>query len=156
DSAHSLGKTFLAAVLVNWWYDSFPDGVVITTAPTARDVCDLLWTEVRLLRRNAVRPLSWDFVGERAPEMRTSDDHYAKGYTSNTGESFQGRHRARMLFIFDEDEGIEAIYWTTAKTMFKAEAGHAWLAIGNPTTTTSQGYLETQATDQDGTPAWRQ
>jgi hypothetical protein len=88
--------------------------------------------------------------------MRTSDEHYAKGYTARKGESFQGRHRPHMLFIFDEAEAVDASYWTTAKTMFKPELGHGWLTIGNPTTTTSQNYLESQQMGADGQPSWRQ
>jgi hypothetical protein len=151
-SGHNVGKTFLAALLVNWWYDSFDPGVVITTAPTERDVVDLLWTEVRLQRQRV--GLSADFIGLRAPEMRTSENHYAKGYTARKGESFQGRHRERMLFVFDECEGVDSPYWITTKTMFKPELGHAWLCIGNPTTTTSQAYLEESSVDNDGEPAW--
>jgi hypothetical protein len=155
DSGHNTGKTFIAAVLVNYWYDVFDPGVVITTAPTKRDVEDLLWTEIRLLRRRAKVPLSDDFVGPRSAEMRSGEEHYAKGYTAQKGESFQGRHRPRMFFVFDEDEGVDPVYWTTAKTMFKGELGNAWLAIGNPTTTTSQGYLESVAADRAGNPSWR-
>src|ERR1700722_15025374 len=64
-SGHAVGKTFGAAVAVNYWYDSYPQSVVITTAPTQRDVVDLLWTEVRLQRQRALVPLGMDFVGPR-------------------------------------------------------------------------------------------
>jgi hypothetical protein len=115
-------------------------------------VKDLLWTEIRLLRRRANLPSY--FIGPAAPEMSTSPDHYAKGYTANQGESFQGRHREHMLFIFDEAEGIDPIYYTTTSTMFKPEQGHAWLCIFNPTTTTSQTYIEESRFDENGNPAW--
>lgn len=132
----------LAGWLTNWWYDSFNPGLVITTAPTKRDVEDLLWKEVRLQRQRA--GLDMDFVGPAAPEMRSAPDHYAKGYTARRGESFQGRHDRRMLFIFDEAIGVERTYWETTKTMFKPEHGHAWLCIFNPTDITSQAYQEEQ------------
>ena len=45
-SGHSVGKTFLAAWIVNWFYDSHPASITISTAPTKRDVCDLLWKEI--------------------------------------------------------------------------------------------------------------
>ena len=151
-SGHNVGKTFAAGCAVNWFYDSFDPSVVITTAPTERDVVDLLWTEVRLQRRRA--GLSEDFIGLRAPEMRTSDEHWAKGYTARKGESFQGRHRNRMLFVFDEAEGVDPAYWETTNTMFQPQEGHAWLCIGNPTTTTSRAYLEEMAIDKDGAPKW--
>jgi hypothetical protein len=60
-----------------------------------------------------------------------------------------------MLFVFDEADGIEPAYWTTTKSMFKAEAGHGWLAIGNPVSTTSAAALEELAIAPDGTPAWK-
>src|SRR5262245_11699669 len=76
-SAHSLGKTFLAAVLVSWWFDTYPDNsAVITTAPTARDVRDLLWREVRVLRGRV--GLGY-FRGNHAPELWENDNHFAKG-----------------------------------------------------------------------------
>lgn len=153
DSAHNVGKTFLAAALANWWYDTRDPGVVITTAPTERDIVDILWSEIRLQRTRAGLPLS--FVGPRAPEMRTSDDHWAKGFTARKGESFQGRHRENMLFIFDEAEGIDESYWTTTKTMMRPGSGDAWLTIGNPTTTSSQSYLESLSVDEHGNPLWK-
>lgn len=152
-SAHDVGKTFLAAVAVNHWYDSYPDdGVALTTAPTERDVVDLLWTEVRIQRYRAELPS--DFIGARAPEMRTSDTHYAKGYTARKGESFQGRHRKRMLFVFDEANGIDPIYWETTRTMFDPSLEHSWLAIFNPTDTTSQAYLEDHRWSEDEDKRW--
>ncbi|WP_202974201.1 hypothetical protein [Fimbriiglobus ruber] len=154
-SGHSIGKTFLAAWLVNWWYDTRKPGVAITTAPTKRDVVDLLWTEVRLQRQRAKLPLPFDFIGPAAPEMRTGDDHYAKGYTASKGESFQGRHRARMLFVFDEAEGVSANYWQTAETMFHPNGDHAFFAILNPTTTTSQSFIEERAVGADGLRKWQ-
>ncbi len=150
-SGHNIGKTFLAAAIVNWWYDTRDPGVVISTAPTERDVIDLLWTEIRLQRRRA----ELGDLKPAAPEMRSSDNHWAKGYTARKGESFQGRHRERMLFVFDEAVGVDPVYWTTTRTMFKPEEGHAWLCIGNPTDTTSQAYLEDGTTDAEGNPAWR-
>lgn len=152
-SAHNVGKTFVAAVAANWWFDSFRPGLVLSTAPTERDVVDLLWTEIRLQRQRAGLPSR--FTGPRSPEMRDAEDHYAKGYTARKGESFQGRHRPRMLFIFDEANGIEPIYWESTRSMFDPSLGHAWLAIYNPTTTTSQAYIEANTFDDDGPGRWK-
>ncbi len=152
-SGHGVGKTFGAAVAAVHWFYTRPQSVIITTAPTERDVIDLLWTEIRLLVARAKLPDL--FVGPVAPEMRDGGEHWAKGYTARKGESFQGRHRPHMLFIFDEDEGLEASYWKTTNTMFKPDMGHSWLAIGNPTTTTSQSFAEESLTDLDGRPKWR-
>lgn len=154
NSGHSIGKTHLAACLVLWWFYTRDPAVVITTAPTFKDVSTLLWTEIRLLRLRAVKPLPDFFVGPAAPKMRDHDEHWAEGYTANKGESFQGRHRPCMLFVFDESEGVDPVYWETTGTMFQPDGDHAWLAIGNPTTTSSQSYLEDLATAPGGGPKW--
>lgn len=138
-SGHNIGKSFLAACLTNWWYDTFDPGCVITTAPTYRDVCDILWSEVRLLRGGR-----GGFVGRSAPELRSGPGHFAKGFTADKGESFQGRHRQRMLFLFDEAVGIEPVFWTTTRSMFKPGGEHGWVCFFNPTDSSSQAYQEEQ------------
>jgi hypothetical protein len=152
-SGHDLGKTFVAAVLACYWYDSFDPGLVLTTAPTERDVIDLLWTEIRLLRQRAGLPLG--DLAPSAPYMGTSPDHYAKGYVSRKGQAFQGRHRQRMLFIFDEGNDVQPIHWITPRTMADPTLGCAWLAIFNPTSTTSAAYQEDMMRDRaDGAARW--
>jgi hypothetical protein len=151
-SAHAVGKTFVAAAALNHHFDCYDPGVGITTAPTQRDVVDLLWTEVRIQRLRA--GLSMPFIGPKAPEMFDTEQHYAKGYTAVKGESFQGRHRPNMLFGFDEANGVPAMYWTTTRTMFDPAMGHRQLAIFNPTDTTSQAYQEDILCDESATPRW--
>ncbi len=141
-SSHSVGKTWTAAWLTSWWHDTFSPSVVITTAPTARDVRDLLWTEIRLQRRSAQLG---GFRGTMAPELWAADDHFAKGFTAAKGESFQGRHRERMLFIMDEAVGISKIFWDTTRSMFQPNGTHGWLCLFNPTDPSSQAWQEEQA-----------
>jgi hypothetical protein len=143
-SGHNVGKTFVAGVAVNWWYDTRNPGVAITTAPTNQDVRDLLWKEIRLQRGILQRA---DFAGPQAPVLYDQPNHYAKGFTAEKGESFQGRHDHRMLFVFDEATGIAPIFWLTTKTMFKPGGDHGWLAIFNPTDTSTQAFLEYSALD---------
>ncbi len=144
-SGHNVGMSFLAAVLTNWWYDSFDPSVVITTAPTKRDVEDILWKEVRIQRQRA--GLGDDFIGPSAPEMKSSPGHYAKGFTASKNESFHGRHDERMFFVFDEAAGVSNNYWESARGMFKPEPGHGWLAIFNPTDPSCPAYREEEFGD---------
>jgi hypothetical protein len=46
-----------------------------------------------------------------------------------------------MLIVFDEAVGVAPVFWETAESMFAGE-GHGWLAIFNPTDTSSQAYAE--------------
>ena len=158
ESGHNIGKTFLAAWVVNWWFDTRRPGVTISTAPTDRAVRDVLWAEVRLQRQRAA--VRWPELGlyfsPKAPVLDDGPDHWAKGYTSSSGEAFQGRHRPNMLFVFDEAEGVETPFWTTTESMFQPDGTSAWLAILNPTTTSSQAYIERNLTGPDGvSPKWQ-
>lgn len=153
-SGHNVGKTHLMAVAVNWRYDCFDPGAAITTAPSERDVKDLLWAEIRQQRRFAGCPMN--FIGDVAPEMRTGENHYAKGYTARGGVSFQGRHPEYLFFAFDEAAGVRAEFWTTTETMFKSDQAHGWMVILNPTDVTSIAYQEEHKGEwvgADGLPA---
>jgi hypothetical protein len=139
-ASHTVGKTHLAACLTSYWFDVYPEScAVITTAPTRRDVVDLLWREVRLQRGRAGLG---GFVGKNAPELFDNPDHFAKGMTAEKGESFQGRHLQNMLFIFDEAIGIDSIFWESTNSMYDPAGNHAWFVIGNPTDTSSRMYDE--------------
>ena len=46
-SANGVGKTYLAADLALWFLYSFSPSIVLTTAPTKRQVENLLWEEIR-------------------------------------------------------------------------------------------------------------
>lgn len=135
-ACHNVGKTFLGGGLVNWWFDSRPHSITLTTAPTERQVYDLLWKEVRTQRQG--RP---GFTGPKAARLEHAPNWFAHGFTARDGESFQGHHARHMLFIFDEAVGVAPVFWETAESMFSGE-GHAWLAIFNPTDTSSQAYQE--------------
>lgn len=156
NAGHSVGKTLLAACAALWWFYTRRNAVVISTAPTQKDVVDLLWTEIRILHGRAKRPLPDHFAGPKAPEMFHHEEHWAKGYTARDAVSFQGRHRESMLFLYDECEGVPAHFWTVTETSYQPGADHGWLAIGNPVTTASQSYVEDRAMAPDGvTPKWK-
>lgn len=134
-ASHNVGKTFLGGSLVNWFFDSFEDGICLTTAPTDLQVRDLLWKEVRTQRGRR-----GGFRGPKMPRLETAPNHYAHGYTAKEADSFQGRHAANMLFVFDEAVGVDGVFWESTKGMFGT--GGMWLCIFNPTDTSSQAYQE--------------
>ncbi len=151
-SAHSVGKTALAASLINHHFDTVNPGVTWSTAPTKESLVDGLWAEVRLQRRRAGLPDY--FIGPAAPEMRTAPDHLAKGLTATVGGAFSGKHRENQFFVFDEAEDVAAMYWIITNTMFQPDGTNRWLVILNPITTSSQAYIEESLTGPDGRPKW--
>lgn len=137
-ACHSIGKTHLAGSLVNWHFDCWQPSITLTTAPGMEQVKDLTWKEVRVQRggRPGLLP--------KAPRMETGPDHFAAGFTARDATSFHGRHEERMFIAFDEAVGIEGEFWDAAEGMFIGE-GCYWLAIMNPTDTSSRAYQEQES-----------
>jgi hypothetical protein len=132
-AAHNVGKSFLSACLVNWWFDSYQPGVCLTTAPTDRQVKDILWKEVRTLRKEAKKRLRQDvFPGPKMCRLETSQDHFAHGFTARDGDRFQGQHSPAVFIIFDEAEGVAPIFWEAAEAMLAGD-NFGFLALYNPT-----------------------
>jgi hypothetical protein len=140
-ASHSVGKSFLAAGLVNWWFDTFKPGICITTAPTAQQVRDVLWKEIRVQRRNRPGLLP------KNPRLEDAPDHFAVGITAETGDAFQGRHAENVLIVFDEATGIGGQFWDAAEGMLTGQ-NSMWLVILNPTDTATRAYEECQNTDR--------
>ncbi len=130
-AAHNVGKSFIAACLVNWWFDVHDKGIVLTTAPTARQVQSILWKEIRVLRGRR-----GGFPWPKICRLESGPEHWAEGFTSRDGTRFQGHHAESILIVFDEAEGIDSIFWEAAGPMLGGDH-YAFLAIYNPTSQTS-------------------
>lgn len=137
-ASHSVGKTHGAAGLVLWHYHCFNPSITLTTAPTDAQVVDLLWKEIREQAPQGTALLP------RAPEISDplEPHHYAKGYVARDANSFQGRHEENLLIIFDEAVGVLTQFWDAAEGMLTSGETNRWLAILNPTDTSSRAYAE--------------
>ena len=45
-ACHGVGKTFTLAGAALWWLARYPEGIVLTTSPTQRQVRTQLWSEI--------------------------------------------------------------------------------------------------------------
>lgn len=104
-TGHGIGKTFDCAHLVCWALATWdPPPVVITSAPTFRQVRDQLWREVRQMWNGSER------LAHLAECMTTKveldETHYAYGFSTNEPARFQGIHAPRLLFVIDEANGF--------------------------------------------------
>lgn len=125
-SCHHSGKTFLAAAAAHWWLNAFNPALVITTAPTLRQVKDLLWYEIAAHARRAhlggkLATLSYDL----SPTQR------ALGFTTNEPERFQGWHNENILVIVDEASGVGEEIYQAIEGILTGPNAHL-LLIGNP------------------------
>ena len=128
-SGNGLGKGFCASVAVLWFLYSHDPAVVLSTAPTFRQVQHVLWRQIRQLHRRAKDTLMGKLFSAR---WELAEDRYAMGLSA---DQFQGFHSPNMLIVVDEAEGVsDEIYEAIEGVMTSAEC--KLLLIGNPTTVT--------------------
>lgn len=130
-SCHGSGKTHLSARLALWWLFTRPYSAVITTAPTSRQVTELLWKEIRVAYKNARTKLGGDLL-PRAAKLTVDDDWLCIGFSTDDPVNFQGWHSpGGTLAIFDEAPGVDSAIWETIEGVLVGDRDRH-LVIGNP------------------------
>lgn len=128
-SCNGSGKTYVAAHAVIWWLLSYDDAAVITTAPTARQVSETLWREIR-----QIHAANRELIGGKLSSTRLElgPRRFAFGFATDVAERFQGFHQGHILFVVDEASGVEAKIFDAMEGSMTSR--HAkMLVIGNPT-----------------------
>lgn len=101
-SGHGVGKSFTTSTLATWWIDTHPpdDTMVISTAPSSRQVSAIMWEEIRKIHRRA------GLQGEvqRSDRWLINDIEVGFGRKPQDYDkhAFQGLHRKYVLIIIDE------------------------------------------------------
>lgn len=128
-ACHGVGKTLTLAVATLWWLARYEDGIVLTTAPTFRQVSTQLWTEIhRLAARSKIPYPEFNQVDIRL----RGPENFARGLSTNRAENFQGYHGANVLIIADEAPGVESGIWDAILGTMAGGRVHIVMA-GNPT-----------------------
>jgi hypothetical protein len=130
-SCHSAGKSWVASRAALWFLYNHPDSLVITTAPTARQVRGILWKEIRLAHARSRVPLGGDLS---MAGLRLGPAWQALGFTAaeHDPERFQGFHAKSTMVIVDEACGVSAEIDTAVDSILSGEHVRL-LRIGNPT-----------------------
>ena len=135
-SGNGLGKDFTAAVAVLWYLHCHNPGIVLSTAPTFRQVRHVLWRQIRRLHRGAADRLGGALLDTR---WELAEDRYALGLSADGADQFQGFHCENVLVVVDEAEGVdEEIYEAVDAVM--TSRNPRLLLIGNPTRTDGSFY----------------
>ena len=118
-------------VALLWFLHTHGDqAIVLSTAPTFRQVRHILWRQVRRLYRPAAKTLGGTMLDAR---WEISDERYAMGLSAEKADQFQGFHSPNMFIVVDEAEGVsDEIYEAIDAVMTAADP--LLLLIGNPTT----------------------
>lgn len=148
-SCTGAGKTKIAADIALAWLFTAPERTVITTAPTARQVRDLLWKEIRLSYAAALAR-GWALGGNlppRASELRLSPSWLALGFSSGDPVNFQGWHsRGGTLVVIDEAVGVGDPTWDALEATCTGPYDRI-LALANPTQASGRFFDLNKSTD---------
>lgn len=128
-SCHNIGKSWISARAALWFLYGFIFSVVWSTAPTSRQVYNILWREIRSAHKRSKRPLGGELLKTR---LELSDTWYAYGFATKEGEQFQGFHAesSNILGIIDEASGVSDEIFEAAESTLSS-AGAKLLMIGN-------------------------
>jgi hypothetical protein len=130
-SCHGSGKTYLAARIALWWLFTRPFSTVLTTAPSNRQVVELLWKEIRVAYSNARVKLGGNML-PKAPKLTVADDWMLIGFSTDDPVNFQGWHsKGGTLVIFDEAPGVHSDIWKVVQGVMVSDNDRL-LCIGNP------------------------
>ena len=131
-SCHGIGKTFTAAMCILWFLYTHKRAIVLSTAPTWRQVEKLIWKEIRSAYREAVIPLGGNLL-PKTPELHLiHDEWYAAGLSTNEPDRFQGFHEEHILVVVDEAAGVNKEIFEAIEGILTS-SGARLLLIGNPT-----------------------
>lgn len=129
-SCHGIGKTFVGSRTALWFLNAFENSIVITTAPTFRQVEKMMWKEMRdAMNKSKVR-LAGKML--KTPNLRIDEKWYAVGLSTKDGDAFQGFHAEHILVIADEASGIPEKIYDAIDGVTTSQHARI-LLLGNPT-----------------------
>lgn len=135
-SSPGIGKSFIAACILLWFLNSRPNCKVVSTAPSARQVEDILWSEISQLYKNLPNPLGKKLQTNIivAPEWFATGVTTTAGQEDEVAEKIKGYHApGGVLVVLDEATAIHQAVWESLKTTVSGDNCKV-LAIGNPST----------------------
>jgi phage terminase large subunit len=128
-SGHKVGKSNSAAGIALWFYSTFADARVVMTSTTSRQVDQILWRELRMMRARGGRCVACkraDPGGTKIPRpcehsteiegyqgelartgLKSVDFREIVGFTAKEAEAVAGISGHRLLYIVDEASGVD-------------------------------------------------
>lgn len=146
-----IGKSAIAALFVIWFLATHPYSKIPTTAPSHKQLMDVLWSEIGLwLKRCKLQ----DIFNLRRGKLSIKgfDEWYAVARTvpkdgKNLNDTLAGFHAPYLLIIVDEASGVpDPVY--TALEGAMTETHSYVLLISNPVST--GGYYYDTISDPEG------
>lgn len=139
-SCHSVGKSWIGSRVVVWFLSSYFNSVAWTTAPTGRQVYNILWREIRNAIKNAKMFLGGELLKTR---WELGEKWFGFGFATDQPEAFQGLHAESgyILGVVDEASGVEDRILEAAEATMTSQFAKL-LTLGNPNS--NRGYFAKQ------------
>lgn len=137
-SGHAQGKDWICGSVVPWFlYNYYPSKVIIT-APTDRQVREIIWGEIESRWNTSLVKLDGRLL---SCKIDIAPDHFAIGFTTketgNMTGKFQGFHSPNILVIASEAQAIpDKIYEQIEGILTSANS--LLIMIGNPLSTSGK------------------
>lgn len=130
-SCHAAGKSHTAARVALAFVETHPNSIVVTTAPTSRQVRGVIWRNMRAAYAKARSKMRGRMLTDR---YEIDADWYAMGFkgSDNNSDAVQGFHAEHMLVIVDEAAGVAESVLESIEAILTG-TGARLLMIGNPT-----------------------
>ena len=145
-SGHGTGKDAFASWIVLWFLTCFPYPKIMCTAPTARQLNDILWAELSKWTRQSVLADEFVIQSDKIFHKDAPKEWWARAVTASVkasaedqAETLAGLHADNMLFVCDEASGIpDPVYIPLEGAM--TQENNRVLLIGNMTRNTGYFY----------------
>jgi phage terminase large subunit len=136
-SCNAAGKSDVASDIALAFLTIHPDSIVITTAPTWRQVKDVLWRYIRTKYKKSIYKLSSAECNQVGLDY--GEEWYAIGLSTTDSEKFFGYHADNILVIIDEASGVDEKIFIGVDAVTPNVNAHV-LCIGNPTNPSGRFY----------------
>lgn len=141
-ACHAVGKTFVISRIMESLMSTNDYIKIISTAPTYRQVHDLLWKEIHTayekkpaeLRRGQLNQTEWWINSETFARGFSPQKRVKSEAGQGTDSAFQGYHaKYWTVVIFDEAVGVDNQIWEMVEGLLTSGVRILFLAIANPT-----------------------
>lgn len=117
-SGHGVGKTATEAWLLIWYLFCHPQAQVPCTAPTASQLFDVLWKEVKVWLDRMPPEVSaqYEWTADHVRMKESPETWFARAKTASkeNTEALAGVHGEWVLMLVDEGSGVEEAVYNTA------------------------------------------
>ena len=137
-TGNMVGKDWIAARLVLWYWITHPPCTVITTGPRVEQLQEILWAEIRQAYHSSKIPLGGRLL-PRAMRLHHGDRWKVLGTVSNDVAKLSGFHNEHVMVVIDEATGVGQAEFEAFLSLAPSPHDRI-LVLFNPTTRNCYAY----------------